>query len=255
MNILAVDDEKPALSALVSALGKALPTADVHSFNYPEDALEFAADNQIDIAFLDIEMGSMNGLELARHLKDICGTTIIVFVTGYSKYAIDAFSVCASGYLLKPVSPEHITNVMQELGKPAKLPENGIYFQTFGGFNVLFNGTPVAFTLPDTKEALACFIHKKGTPVTRKELAQAIWPNQPYNRKIKKQLRAAITEGCRILKELGAADAICCKRDTNYIKPELIKCDLYQMLEWNIWAINKYQGSYMPEYPWAEISF
>ena len=112
VNILAVDDEHFALNDLRESIETALPENPVFCFNKSTDALDFAKETKIDIAFLDIDMGGMNGLQLAKHLKDIYGETNIIFVTGYTQYAIDAFSVYASDFIIKPVSIEAITTAI-----------------------------------------------------------------------------------------------------------------------------------------------
>jgi len=62
-----------------------------------------------DVVFLDIEMPGMNGLEFASQLRQLTGSTAaVVFVTGYSEHAVDAFSQQATDYLLKPVSNERL---------------------------------------------------------------------------------------------------------------------------------------------------
>ena len=87
MHIIAVDDERLALV--------------VCSFRDPVKALEHLRDHSCDVAFLDIKMRGMTGLELARRVKELRSGTNIVFVTGYSEFALDAFHLYASGYLLK----------------------------------------------------------------------------------------------------------------------------------------------------------
>ena len=66
MKIIAVDDEKIALDALSSAIRAVVAEDEVISFRYPEDAVEYVKDNPCDIAFLDIEMAGMSGVELAE---------------------------------------------------------------------------------------------------------------------------------------------------------------------------------------------
>ena len=60
MVIIAVDDEKIALEALVSVIREAVPEGELHSFRWSEDALAFAEKSHIDVAFLDVEMGGAN---------------------------------------------------------------------------------------------------------------------------------------------------------------------------------------------------
>ena len=69
MNIIAVDDERFPLMDLELAIRDALPDGTLSCFDTPEDALEYAGTNRVDLAFLDIEMGGMDGLELAKALK------------------------------------------------------------------------------------------------------------------------------------------------------------------------------------------
>jgi len=104
MNIIAVDDEQFALELCEQTIRDVLPGCSLSAFVTPSKALSYAEKNRVDIAFLDIEMGGMSGIELAKRLKAIYGKTNIVFVTGYSEYALDSYAVSATDYLLKPLS-------------------------------------------------------------------------------------------------------------------------------------------------------
>ena len=68
MRIIAVDDEELALDRLMTAIQQAAPGAELHGFFYPEDALAFLQGNGCDVAFLDVEMADVSGVELARQL-------------------------------------------------------------------------------------------------------------------------------------------------------------------------------------------
>ena len=71
MNIIALDDNKKDLGLLVDIIKQVRPDNMVHSFNSYKKVLEFANNNPVDIAFLDISMEEMNGIELAMKLKEI----------------------------------------------------------------------------------------------------------------------------------------------------------------------------------------
>ena len=88
----------------------------------------------------------MNGLELAKRLKDQHGETNIVFVTGYSEYAIDAFDLHASGYLLKPATVEKVQDAMENLRIPPETIGRGkrVRIQCFGNFEIFVDGVPPA---------------------------------------------------------------------------------------------------------------
>ncbi|MGM9587371.1 MAG: LytR/AlgR family response regulator transcription factor, partial [Candidatus Limivicinus sp.] len=71
MQIIAVDDERLALEALVDSIEKAVPDAVVCGFRDPVRVMEHLRDHSCDVAFLDIKMRGMTGLELARRVKEL----------------------------------------------------------------------------------------------------------------------------------------------------------------------------------------
>ena len=108
MTILAVDDEIGALTALKQKIEVTAPDAQLVTFTSPEDALQYAKERPFDIAFLDIDMPRINGIDLAKILKMRNSKINIIFVTAYDQYGVDAFALYASGYLLKPICSEDI---------------------------------------------------------------------------------------------------------------------------------------------------
>lgn len=108
MIFLALDDEPLALEDLLEPLREALQNCEIHAYVSPAKALEFCKANPIDVAFLDIELGSVSGIVLAKELKDIQPQAHIIFVTSHDRYAVAAFQMHASGYLMKPVDASDI---------------------------------------------------------------------------------------------------------------------------------------------------
>ena len=104
MNILLVDDEKLQLLRLENLCKKIFINDNILSYTNPKKAYSDNIENNIDIAFLDIEMPVLNGIQLAKSFKKINPKINIIFVTAYDNYAVDAFNIHASGYILKPVS-------------------------------------------------------------------------------------------------------------------------------------------------------
>lgn len=108
MKIIVADDEPIILEEVVEILQELVPEAQIYDFSNPEDLLEFVENNQCDVAFLDIEMGTINGVQVAKKLKNSYPQINIIFVTGYSDYAQTAFKIRASGYVLKPPTKKNI---------------------------------------------------------------------------------------------------------------------------------------------------
>ena len=118
MRILCVDDEPLMLKMLEMAIRDAKPDADITAHKKQADLLEDARKNGCDIAFLDIHMRGMNGVERAKALKEVNPKMNIIFVTGYSEYAGEAMSLHASGYIMKPVTKEKIKQELEDLRFP-----------------------------------------------------------------------------------------------------------------------------------------
>jgi len=110
------EDEALLRQALIDALRSAWP--DLRIVAECEDgavALEALAEHRPDIAFLDIRMPGLSGLDVAVAATDVSPRTQVVFVTAYDQYAIDAFEHGAIDYLLKPVTPERLAVTVQRL--------------------------------------------------------------------------------------------------------------------------------------------
>jgi DNA-binding LytR/AlgR family response regulator len=110
---LIADDEAPLRDQLRARLAEAWPELRIvaEAANGAE-ALELAALHKPDIAFLDIRMPGMGGIDAARQLYNRCH---IVFATAYDQYALDAFEQGAIDYLLKPVTPARLQTTCERL--------------------------------------------------------------------------------------------------------------------------------------------
>jgi DNA-binding LytR/AlgR family response regulator len=105
---LVVDDETPARDELVYLLLTMPAIGLVHAASNSNDALKLLQERRYDVAFLDVRMPSLDGIELARVLRRFAAQPAIVFVSAYEQYAVAAFEVRASDYLLKPVSRSRV---------------------------------------------------------------------------------------------------------------------------------------------------
>ena len=117
-NVIMVDDRKIFLSGALPILEEVLPGATIMGFARPSEAIEYARTNRIALAFLDIEMGNTSGLDLCRTLLALNPRTNVVFLTAHIEYSFDAWSTGASGFLLKPVTPEAVRAQLKHLRYP-----------------------------------------------------------------------------------------------------------------------------------------
>ena len=257
MRIMCVDDEPLALKMLEMSIQKAKPYAEVKSFRKPRELLEAARQDGCDIAFLDIHMRGMNGVELAKELKGVNPKMNIIFVTGFSDYAGDAMSLHASGYIMKPVNKEKIERELSDLRFPITPKGNALLrVQCFGNFDVFTpDGAHVRFERSKAKEVFAYLVHKQGSSCTTRELFAAIFEDEPYEKKLQNLLQTYIYAMIKSLKAVGAEEAVVRSYNALAVNPEVLDCDYYRFKELDAGAVNAYQNEYMSQYYWADFLY
>ena len=117
-NIIMVDDNSIILSDSLDVVEEVMPDANITGFIWPQEAIDYAKANRVDLAILDIEMGNSSGLELCHTLLEINPTTNVVFLTAYADYSLDAWKTEASGFVLKPLTPEGVKEQLKKLRYP-----------------------------------------------------------------------------------------------------------------------------------------
>lgn len=151
MLILAVDDETLMLNMLVETLKNVFSDERyvVMGFDDGKEALEYVSSSEesLPYAFLDIRLRGMLGIELAKEIKEIRSETRIIFCSAYTEYALDAFSVHAVGYLLKPITKAKIQETLDQidmmLNRDPEPERQKLVVQTFGHFEAFFNDKPL----------------------------------------------------------------------------------------------------------------
>jgi len=254
MNIIAVDDEYLQLIDLEFAIMEAAPEANILCFENPLAAAEFGRENHIDVAYLDINMPELNGIDLAKKLKESNPNINIIFATGYDEYAKESYSVKASDYLTKPIKSEAIADSLKHLRSPVETtPEIKLRVQCFGNFDVFANGSILYFPRQKAKELLAYLIHKRGTSSTSKELCAVIYDENINVKSIEKQIQSVISVMMKTLKEADAEDVIIKNYNSISIDVNKVDCDFYRYIDKDPTLTRTYIGEYMSNYDWAEF--
>ena len=117
-NVIIVDDNRIIINGSLPIIEEVIPNASVTGFIDPSAAVEYAKANRVSLAFLDIEIGTVSGLDVCRELLEINPKTNVVFLTAYIGYAFDAWSTGASGFMLKPFTSEGIKEQLKNLRYP-----------------------------------------------------------------------------------------------------------------------------------------
>lgn len=250
MKIIAVDDESIALEGLLDVIREVSPDSEVNGFEYPEDAVEFAETNPCDVAFLDVEMPNINGVELAERLKAMQPDINIIFATGFESYFKQAFDLHASGYLTKPITADKVRKELSDLRFPvASLVAKRVRFQTFGNFEVFVDDKPVKFRYEKAKEILA-YLVDRGTFCSNSEIMAALWDedaSDSYFRTLRKEIMD-------VFRQYGCEDIIVQQRGKMSVLLERTECDCYEWKKGNPNALAAYRGEYMSQYSWGEFT-
>lgn len=263
MNILAVDDERIMLNELTTELSKVFPDTHIQGEMSPFSAAQWVEElavkgEKLDYAFLDIRMSGMSGLELARRIKTVFPNTVLIFCTAYTEYAFDAVGMFAKGYLVKPISAENIIQTLDEMvydwrrmksGKPRE-----ICVQTFGHFDVFVDGQPVMFEREKAKELFAYLVDRHGATITTEQIANLLWEDKPYDRKLKNYATTILASLKSSLRAVGIEDILIKTHNHLAVDVNKIKCDAYEYEKGNAVAINSFRGEYMVNYSWAEFT-
>lgn len=256
MMILAIDDEPKALRLLHDAIAAVEPNAEIVDYSDGEDALRAIREQHMtpDVVFSDIELPEMSGLAFAVELKKLAPETKIVFVTGFPKYAADAFMLHVNGYIVKPVYADRVREELDHLNLlPEKPKPDKLQVRCFGHFEVFWHGKPVIFQRRQSKELLAFLIDREGRACTAEEIAAALWEDEDSNG-AKARIRQILHDLRTTLREIGMEELLIRERRQLAIRRDMVDCDYYRMLEGDIEAINAFGGTYMTEYSWAELT-
>ncbi len=257
MRILCCDDEKLALQMLEMSVKKAKPDADILAFKYADELLEEATANGCDIAFLDIHMRGMNGVELAKKLKEVNPKMNIIFVTGFSDYTGDAMRLHASGYIMKPVTKAKVEEELADLRFPIVPKSDALLrVQCFGNFDVFTpDGKPLRFERSKSKEVFAYLVHRHGSSCTKKEIAAILFEDMPYDNNQQMYVQKIMSALMKSLKAVGAESVIEKSYNNIAVNVNLIDCDYYRFQELDAGAVNAYQNEYMSQYYWADFLY
>ena len=255
MHIIAVDDEPLALGLLVRAIQEACPAAQISQFHSGYQALEFLESNRCDVAFLDIHMRGINGLTLAKKIKELNPKCNLIFVTGYCEYAGDALSMHASGYINKPVSARDIQTELEDLRHPVPLlPNTLLRIHCFGNFEVFTtDGELIKFSRTKAKELFAYLVYRRGSSCSTRELAAVLFEDDEHSTKQMLYLQKIISSMMQTLREYNVANVIHKTYNAIALNHETVDCDYYRFLKMDVPSINTYTGEFMSQYSWAEF--
>lgn len=204
MRIILVDDEAPLLRELAEQLCSYPELELAGTYTDPLRALDEIERTKPDLAFLDIEMRTLGGLELAERLLEKNPEMDVLFVTAYDRYAVEAFEINAIDYLLKPVRPERLDKTMERIRRKRGMTGRGkaLRIQFFGKFALYQGSEAVKWSRGKPRELLAYFLSSEGTWIDKFKICDDLWPKSPPNQALR-NLQTAVWAIRKCLREYG----------------------------------------------------
>ncbi len=182
IEVVLVDDERPALRGLEHLLKEYSEISIVGMFTNPLKAIDEMGKRKPQAVFLDINMPQLQGMDAASRILDLSPDTDIIFVTAFDQYAIEAFELHVIDYILKPVTPDRLRKTVNRLlqkknlalvsGSVAKIQINCL-----GKFQLCWQDhEPIKWRTEKTRQLFAFLLHHQGREVSKDEIIDALWP-------------------------------------------------------------------------------
>ena len=252
IHIICVDDEQLALDNFRLTVENMQGVETIQLFQSGQKALEWAKTHEVNAAFLDMEMASMHGLQLARELHAINENIAVVFVTAFSQFALEAFATDAVGYILKPYTREDVRKELRKVARYQPVATQNVIITTIPFFSVRVDGREVRIPSSKCKEMLAFFVDRAGVAASAGDIISCLWPERANDEATGTLLRVTYNRLFRLLEDAGIGHILVSKNRQRWLVKESIDCDLYRILDGDLEVGKTYAGEYLREYSWAE---
>jgi len=275
IRVIVMDDEPLALINMEKKLEEFDSIEVIKTFTTVKELMAEGPNLSFQVAFLDIEMPGMNGLEVAQLLQEWNPNIFIVFVTAYRDYAIQAFEIHSLDYLLKPISKARLETTINRIQALFHLEKKSLpvldqqksllTIQCFGGFVVSYDEKTVLWRTVKTKELFAFLFSNLNSLIPRDTIIDALWTETDY-KKARVQLHTTVSYLRTTLSTIGYVDVIQYANGCYILQLEDFQCDAYDLeqilnekmesgklnIEKAEVLVQKYQGEYMAtlDYPW-----
>lgn len=253
MKAIIVDDESYCADYLERLCTDMRGLTIVGKFLNVPDAQEYLSMNTADLVFLDIEMPGINGIDAMKELRLLCPGLGVIFVTGYEQYAMQAFKADAVSYLLKPCDAEELSHAVEKAAKLLPPAKKRLEIRTFGHFAVFIDGEAFRFSNTKAKELLAFLVDQRGREVSMEQAINLLWEDRPYDNMVKQLYRKAVI----CLNQMSSQNDLnffASNRGSCHIIPSAMTCDYYEFLAGESKAGERYNGEYMADYSWGEVT-
>lgn len=251
MRAIVVDDERIMLKRFVRLSSDIRDLNIVGTFESADEAMRYAERNPVDLAFIDIQLPVINGIELAMKLRKLREDILIVFVTAHDEYIWQFNRIGGDYYILKPYTKETLAMTMDKIRLIARRQQKRLYIQTFGRFVVKEGQRPLPLT-GKAKEILALVVTRRGKEISNEEIYSTIWEGREYSNEHMSVFYNALGRLRRALKSEGCEDLLITTAHGQMANTDMFDCDYYAWQDGNMGERDIFEGEFLSEYSWGE---
>ncbi|WP_051620580.1 response regulator [Paenibacillus sp. UNC451MF] len=183
-----IDDEENALDSLANLL-RELCDATIERYNNPSQALKALEAVDADVIFVDIQRSRTRGIGAARKIRAKRPQVQIVFTSSSSEYAVEAFEIGSTDYLLKPFTKGRLRDTVSRIEKALPAQTSGdakgagrTIVQCFGGFYIHTAHGTLSWKTNKEKELCAYLMQHGGNEIAPDHIIESIWPESDLNK-------------------------------------------------------------------------
>lgn len=276
IRVIIMDDEPLSLLNMEKKLNEFNFIKVVKVFSNATELLNDEQTLDFQVAFLDVEMPGLNGLEIAKILTTRNPNVHIVFTTAHRDYAVQAFELQSIDYLLKPISLSRLEMTIERIQERTQLKNSqlasaqpvtpSLNIQCFGGFTVYHDNKVVHWRTIKTKELFAFLFSNLHIQVHRDIILDTIWAETEYQ-KARVQLHTTVSYLRTTLNSLGYKNVLNYANECYILQLNDFQCDVFELgqllknteelgrldIERAEAFVQNHQGEYMEttDYPWV----
>ena len=251
MRAIIVDDEPLMIRKFLRLSAGISDLKIVGHFESGTKALLFAKDHSFEAAFLDVSMPNINGIDLAKALRQIMPGLLIVFVSAYEEYLWDFNQIGGDYYIIKPYNQETLEMTMEKLRLLLRRQHKDLYIQTFGRFLLLHKDNPVPLS-GKSKEILALVVTRRGKEISNEEIYRTIWEDRPYGNNEMTVYYNALSRLKKALKKANLESLLISTQRGQMVNTAMFDCDYYAWQDKNMCERDRFEGEFLAEYSWGE---
>lgn len=224
----------------------------LRSFQEEQEAYELVSRREVDLAVIDLDMKTSDGVEIGWELKKRNPDIQLIYLTKEERSLMNLIPLHPVAVMEVPFREGEMRYVVESAYLLSKRKRKRIYARTFGHFDIFVDGKPIMFKSVKAKEFLAFLIDRRGGTVTTDQMINVLWEDRPNDESTQNLCCKLVKTLQRELRAVGAEEMLVVARGSRSVNVDSFQCDMYELLDGNQKVKARYMGNYLLDYSWSE---